>query len=62
MVSFDVSSLFTDMPLQETIVIIKQRNYDKNEIATTIPRDEIKSLLSLCTSKPCVLFNETFYK
>ena len=36
--------------------------YDKNEIATTIPRDDMKSLLSLCTSKSCFLFNDTLYE
>ena len=61
-VSFDVSSLFTNVPLQETIDIIVQRIYDKNEITTTIPRDDMKSLLSLCTSKSCFLFNDTLYE
>ena len=50
------------MSLQETINIIIQRIYDINEIATTIPCDDMKSLLSLCTSKSCFLFNDTLYK
>ena len=50
------------VPLQETIDIILQRISDKNEIATTIPRDDMKSLLSLCTSKSCFLFNDTLYE
>ena len=62
MVSFDVSSLFTNVPLQETIAIIVQRIYDKNEITTTIPRDDMKSLLYLCTSNSCFLFNDTLYE
>ena len=62
MVSFDVSSLFTNVSLQETIDIIIQRIYDINEIAITIPCDDMKSLLSLCTSKSCFLFNDTLYK
>ena len=62
MVSFDVSSLFTNVPLQDTIDIILQRVYDDNEVATTIPRDDMKSLLYLCTSKSCFLFNNTLYE
>ena len=62
MVSFDASSLFTNVPLQETIDIIVQRIYEKNEIATTIPRNDMKSLLYLCTSKSCFLFNDTLYE
>ena len=62
MVSFDVSSLFTNVPLQDTIDIILQRVYDDNKVATTIPRDDMKSLLYLCTSKSCFLFNNTLYE
>ena len=50
------------MPLQETIDIIVQRIYDKNEIATTISRDDMKSLLFLCTSKSCFPLNDTLYE
>ena len=62
MVSFDVSSLFTNVPLQDTIDIILQRVYDENEVATTIPRNDMKSLLYLCTSKSCFFFNNTLYE
>ena len=34
MVSFDVVSPFTNIPLEETINIITKRIYDKNEINT----------------------------
>ena len=64
LVSFDVSSLFTrpNVPLKESIDIIIQRIYDKNEIATKIPRNDMTFLLSSCTSKSCFLFNDTLYK
>ena len=62
MVPFDVSSLFTNVPLQDTVDIILQRVYDDNEVATTIPRDDMKSLLYLCTSKSCFLFNNMLYE
>ena len=42
MVSFDVVSLFTNVPLQETISIILEIIYDKNEINTNVPKKEMK--------------------
>ena len=61
-VSVDVSSLFTNVPLQDTIDIILKKVYDDNEVATTILRDEMKLLLYLYTSKSCFLFNNTLYE
>ena len=54
LVSFDVKSLFTNVPLDETIKIILNRIYDKNEISTDITKSEMKELLNLCTK--CVHF------
>ena len=45
MVSFDVVSLFTKVPLDETIDIIIKRIYDKKEINTDIPKKEMRELL-----------------
>ena len=47
MVSSDVVSLFTSVPLEETTNIIIKRIYDKNEINTNIRKQEIKGLLYL---------------
>ena len=49
MVSFDVVSLFTNVPLDETIDIIIKSIYDKKEINTDIPKKEMRELLFLCT-------------
>ena len=49
MVQFDVVSLFTNVPLDETIDIIIKRIYDKKEINTDIPKKEMRELLYLCT-------------
>ena len=38
MVSFDIVSLFVNVPLEETIDIITRRIYDLNEINTNIPK------------------------
>ena len=42
MVSFDVVSLFTNVPLEEAVNIIIKRIYDKNKINTNIPKQEMK--------------------
>ena len=51
MVSFDVKSLFTSVPLTETINIILDRVYNRNEISTVLTKNEMKKLLTLCTKK-----------
>ena len=38
MVSFDVKSLFKNMPLDHTIDIILKRTYEDNEIVTSITK------------------------
>ena len=45
MVSFDVTSPFTNVPLDKNIEIILKRVYEKKEIITTIPKREMKDLL-----------------
>ena len=51
MVSFDVKSLFTSVPLERTINIIIKRIYEKHEIATVFTKPEMKKLLTICTKK-----------
>ena len=52
MVSFDVKSLFTNVPLDRTISIILKRIYDDAELPTTLTtRLELKEMLLLCTTK-----------
>ena len=48
-VSFDVKSLFTNVPLDRTIDIVLRRIYDKHELQTPITRSEMTELLILCT-------------
>ena len=61
MVSFDVSSLFTNVPLDLTIDIILRRIYDENQIETSIKRKDMKELLLLCTKNVHFTFNGEFY-
>ena len=42
MVLFDVKSLFTNVPLNRTIDIILKRIYEKNEIATSVTKNEMR--------------------
>ena len=51
-VSFDVVSLFTNVPLDETINIIIKGIYDENEISTNIVKQEIKELLYFYALSP----------
>ena len=49
MVSFDVVSLFTNVPLDAAIEIILKRIHGNNEINTPITKMEMKELILLCT-------------
>ena len=61
MVSSDVASLFTNVPLEETIEIILKRIYINKEITTDIPRQEMKELFILCTKNVHFTFNNETY-
>ena len=60
-VSFDVTSLFTNVPMDKTIEIILKRVCEKKEIITTIPKREMKELLYLCTKNVHFSFNNEIY-
>ena len=62
MVSFDVVSLFTNVPLVETIDIIINRLYDEhNNNSIRIPKDIFKKSMLLATQGN-FMQNERFYK
>ena len=54
--SFDVASLFTNVPSEEAIEIILKRIYINKEI-TNIPKQEMKELLIFCTKNVQFTFN-----
>jgi hypothetical protein len=61
MASFDVTSLFTNIPLDETIEIIADRLFS-NAIRFHLTRSEFKQLLN-CAVKNChFLFNGSLYQ
>ena len=47
MVSFDVKSLFTNVPLKYTIGLVLEQIYNKGELVTNITRSEMKEMLLL---------------
>ena len=61
MVSFDVKSLFTSVPLKKTIDIAFERIYLRKEIETILTKNEMKNLLILCTRNVHFTFNNEIY-
>ena len=49
LISFDVTSFFTKVPLDFTIDVILKQIYDENEVNTNIPKPQMRDLLLLCT-------------
>ena len=62
MISFDVVSLFTSVPLDFTIDLILRKVYDERLIQTKLKREELKVLLELCTKEMHFQFNGRVYR
>ena len=62
MVSFDVVSLFTSVPLDFTIEIILRKVYNEKLISTKLKRDEMKNLLELCTKEMHFSFDDKIFR
>ena len=61
LISLDVKSLFTNVPLQKTIYIILKRIYEKKEINTSISKNDLKHMLILCTESVYFSMNGDIY-
>ena len=59
--SSDVVSLFTNVPLEETIDIAIKRMYNKNEISTNILKQEMNELLYFCAKNAHFTMNSKAY-
>ena len=57
MISFDVVSLFTNVPLDKTIDIIIKKVYKEKRIKTKIKTGKLRKLLYLCTKEGHFTFN-----
>ena len=62
LVSFDVVSLFTKVPLDFTIDLILKKIYDERQIVTKISRQQMKKLLLICTKEMHFSFNGKMYQ
>ena len=60
LVSYDVTSIFTNIPLQETIVIAINLIFNPNP-NLNITRKELKKLFLFATSQTHFIFNSKFY-
>jgi hypothetical protein len=61
-VSFDVKSLFTNIPLKKVIKIIIKRVYDEKLISTQLEKRTVKKLLIDCCTKTPFSFNNELYQ
>ena len=57
-ISFDVTSLFTNVLLYHTTDIILKRIYN---LSTNIPKRKIENLFSLCTKNVLFRYNDEIY-
>ena len=62
MICFDVSSIFTIIPLDYTIDLTLKQIYGDKEIDIRISRKDMKNLLSLCTKNVHVTFGNNIYQ
>ena len=58
----DVDSLFTNIPLEETINICTNLVYNNEDVIEGINKSEFKNLLSLATQESYFIFNHVLYK
>ena len=62
MISFDVSNLFTNVPLELTIDLILKKVYGKKMIKTKLRKEELRELLELCTKEMHFTFDDKIYQ
>ena len=60
--SWDVDSLFTNIPLEVTIEICTNELFKESEAVEGLSKTEFKELLSLATKDSHFIFGETHYK
>ena len=60
--SLDVESLFTNIPLEETINICTNLLYNNEDVMEGINKCEFKNLLWLATQESHFIFNDVLYK
>ena len=62
MANLDVDSLFTCIPLEETIDIYVDNLYNDNENPPNIPKHNFRNLLNIATKETFFMSNNKYYK
>ena len=62
MASLDVDSLYTNIPLNETIGICSSLLFNENETVDGLTKDDFVQLLKLATTESFILFNNNYYQ
>ena len=61
-ISFDVESLFTNVPLAKTIDVVLRRVYTEDAIDTNLKKRTLKKLIKDCCQKTTFSFNSVLYE
>ena len=59
--SFDVTSLFTNVPVRETVDIVLGSLYENEEMICGMTRNQFKKLLELCVNDNHFIFSQEHY-
>ena len=59
MASLDITSLFTNIPLDETINICSNELFDKKQYVSNLDQANFEKLLRLATKESFFIFNKT---
>jgi hypothetical protein len=62
MASLDIDSLFTNIPLSETINICCELLFERHALVDGLSKDEFKQLLTLATTESFILFDNRYYQ
>ena len=62
MSSFDIDSLFTNLPLDETIELCVKKTFGRKKKFKGFTKDEFKTLLEFATKDALILFNGKYYE
>ena len=62
MTSFDIESLFTNIPIEETINIWDDKIFENNTKVNNLTKESFRSLLELATLDSCFIFDGKCYK
>ena len=62
MASFDIESLFTNIPLQERIYLCVENLFQDRTHVDNLSKDSFRKLLTKTMSESLILFDQEFYK